>query len=84
MTTSPYLNLPTRALVDIVRDRHIEREAAGDRSREHVERALLLDEIDRLEAELARQPSVLHQAAPALALAVCAGAWGATAAWWLR
>jgi hypothetical protein len=82
--SSPYLSLPVRSMVEVIRDRHLEREAAGDKSREHLERGMLLDEVDRLRVELVTRPSAIEQAAPAVMLAVCACVWGSVALVWLR
>jgi hypothetical protein len=81
---SQYLYRPTRTMVEVIRDRHLEREAAGDRTRDHVERGLLLAEVDRLHRELLQRPGFVAQVVPVVALALCFGLWGAAAAWALR
>jgi len=81
---NPYLGLPTRSIVEVIRDRHLERETAGDKSREHLERGMLFDEIDRLRVELVTRPSAIEQAAPAAMLIICLCVWGSIALLWLR
>ncbi len=81
---SQYLYRPTRTMVEVIRDRHLEREAAGDRTRDHVERGLLLDEVDRLHRELLQRPGFVAQVVPVAALSICTALWGAAAAWAFR
>jgi hypothetical protein len=81
---SQYLYRPTRTMVEVIRDRHLEREAAGDRTREHVERGLLLAEVDKLQRELNERPGFVTLVAPVLALSLCFGVWGAALAWVVR